>query len=213
MDVGQKILQNLLERLPLMLFGVFGIVFMLWILLRNKPKVPPNEKRERSEPVSCPYCGCRESPNGRLRPFYTCFECGRHFTVNRELTAEEQATVREEDEECARLRTSLPDPALYREILDAVFSHSGWVNATVWPSMGTVTADLLVRKESDDPLRGSAYVSESIAPIPVPYPLKSAAARLVFIGDLKAFVDREYGYCMDTGYNDTHRALTLSIRR
>lgn len=220
MDVWSRLFVLLLILLEVFLFGIFWVAIIFWlgrILGRNNGKKAREEaeKRERNDPVYCPYCGCKEYPNGKLRPFYQCFDCGRHFTVNRDLTPEEQEIVREETEECARLRLSLPDNDLYKKIMDAIQKHKGWDVATIYASRGIVTADLLIYKGNSDYLfRGEEpYDKGKIDPIPVPYPLKSDAARLVFLGDLKSYINREYGYCLDASNGHNHCSLGITHKR
>ncbi len=207
---------TLWHMLMIFLLCVFCVAFILWSLRTMKKKEQEDaEKRERHEPVNCPYCGCIEYPKGRLRPFYECFDCGRHFTVNRALTSKEEKIVQDENEECARLLAMLPDNNLYEKILDAIRKHKGWDVATIYASRGTVTADLLIKKAGSDYLftGEQPYDKGKIDPIPVPYPLESAAARLVFLGDLKTYVNQEYGYYLDTCYGSSHRSLGITHKR
>lgn len=115
MDFWQAYLEKMYGLLPLFLMAAFGVAFMIWISRNNKKKAREEaEKRERKEPVACPYCGRKAYPGGELRPFFKCADCGRHFAVNRDLTPDEQEIVRKEEEDRERHRMKLPDIDMYK---------------------------------------------------------------------------------------------------
>ena len=200
------------ESLLCFFIGIFGLVVMAFIVIhQRKQKLKEERKKAGSEPVFCPYCGCKEHPRGDPDRFFECFECQRHFASGRSLTAEEQRIVREEEADLAEINGSLPDVQIFEIILDTVLSVPGCIGATVTVYQDEAECSVQYRNPSSDPLHPEYPVRET-DPVRLPYTIRTNAGRALYLKSLGDYINREYSTSLQAQHANDYRHLGILVK-